>query len=122
MTIAACYLSSEGVVLGADSTTTMFVASPGPHPGGAEHHFNFAQKVFQIGSEGTLGMTMWGLGGVGATSYRTLIARFADDLVRQPPQSMQEIAVRWSGFFYGEYSAAYAPLLQRFQQLRGQQQ
>lgn len=58
MTIAACYLSSEGVVLGADSTTTMYVSAPGPHPTGGEHHFNFAQKVFQIGSEGTLGITM----------------------------------------------------------------
>jgi hypothetical protein len=29
MTIAACYLSPEGVVLGADSTTTMFFDQPG---------------------------------------------------------------------------------------------
>ena len=60
MTIAACYLSADGVVFGADSTTTMFV--PGPDASGTEHHYNFAQKVFQIGESSTLAMTMWGNG------------------------------------------------------------
>ena len=35
MTIAACYVSAEGVVFGADSTATMFVPGPGPNPSGA---------------------------------------------------------------------------------------
>jgi hypothetical protein len=60
MTIAACYLSAEGVVFGADSTTTMFVSGIGPGAPGAEHHYNFAQKVLQIGENSTLAMTMWG--------------------------------------------------------------
>lgn len=85
MTIAACYLSSEGVVLGADSTTTMYVTCPGPNPLQTEHHYNYAQKVFQIGKESTLGITMWGLGNLGETSYRTLIAEFADTLLSQYP-------------------------------------
>jgi len=46
MTIAACYLSGEGVVLGADSTTTMFVPAMDPGAPGADHHYNFAQKLF----------------------------------------------------------------------------
>ncbi len=117
MTIAACYLSSEGVILGADSTTTMFVAAPGSQPGGREHHFNFAQKVFQVGSEGTLGMTMWGLGSLPGTSYRTLITQFADDLSRQSAASMAEIAERWNLFFWGEYSKVFSVQLQRTQDL-----
>ena len=44
MTIAACYLAAEGVVFGADSTTTMFVSGIGPGTPGAEHHYNFARK------------------------------------------------------------------------------
>ncbi len=76
MTIAACYLSSEGVVFGADSTTTMFVAGRGPNATGSEHHYNYAQKIFQIGQNSTLAMTMWGLGNLGETSYRTLIAQY----------------------------------------------
>jgi 20S proteasome alpha/beta subunit len=39
VTIAVCYISPEGVVLGADSTTTY-----APHI-----HFNNSQKLFEIG-------------------------------------------------------------------------
>lgn len=104
MTIAACYLSSEGVVFGADSTTTMYVAAPSPSGRGAEHHFDFGQKIFQIGIDGTLGITTWGLGSLGAKSYRTLIAEFADEISCRPSLSMQGIAEYWSQHFWTEYS------------------
>ena len=94
MTIAACYLSAEGVVFGADSTTTMYVSGIGPGAPGSEHHYNFAQKVFQIGENSTLAMTMWGLGNLRNVSYRTLIAQFADTLVGQGAQSMNDVADR----------------------------
>jgi hypothetical protein len=120
VTIAACYLSSEGVVFGADSTTTMTVLRPGPIPVGTPHHFNFAQKLFQIGHESTLGITMWGLGNLLNSSYRTLIARFSDSLVTQPAKTMTEVADRWNTLFWAAYSTEYAAILQRVQQLRGQ--
>jgi hypothetical protein len=77
MTIAACYLSAEGVVFGAASTTTVTVFQPGPTPSGTWHHFNYTQKVFEIGQGSTLGITMWGLGNLAARISRTLIARCA---------------------------------------------
>jgi hypothetical protein len=120
MTIAACYLSAEGVVLGADSTTTMTVRRPGPTPIGTPHHFNFAQKVFEIGQNSTLAITMWGLGNLADSSYRTLIARFADDLTSHSPQTMQEVADRWNSFFWSAYSTEFTLVLQRVQQLQGQ--
>jgi hypothetical protein len=54
VTIAVCYVTPEGVVLGAASATL---------PGGF-HYFNFNQKVFEIGEpgRGTLGIATWGLG------------------------------------------------------------
>jgi hypothetical protein len=104
MTIAACYLSAEGVVFGADSTTTMFVSGIGPGAPGSEHHYNFAQKVFQVGENSTLAMTMWGLGNLRTVSYRTLIAQFADSLVGQGAQSMADVANRWNQFFWTAYS------------------
>lgn len=96
----------------------MFVAAPGPQSGGREHHFNFAQKIFQVGDSGTLGMTMWGLGSLPGTSYRTLIAKFADDLIRQPATSMSEIADRWNVFFWTEYSTVFSAQLQRTHDLQ----
>jgi hypothetical protein len=78
VTIAACYLTPEGVVFGADSTTTVGT------PGGLRH-YNYAQKIFEIGQPSTLGIVMWGMGGFPRRSHRTLIAQFADAL-RAGPQ------------------------------------
>lgn len=121
MTIAACYLSSEGLVFGADSTTTMYVSGPKPEVPGTIHHYNYAQKIFQIGENSTLAMTMWGLGNLRDTSYRTLIAQFADAITVQGVKSMGEVADSWNQFFWNAYSSELGDLLQRSQQLHQQQ-
>lgn len=121
MTIAACYLSAEGVVFGADSTSTMFVAGPGPGGlGGSDHHYNFAQKIFEIGRQSTMAMTMWGLGNLFQVSYRTLIAQFADGLLGHPATAMPDVAARWNTFFWNAYTTQLAPILQRVQALQAQ--
>jgi hypothetical protein len=117
MTIAACYVSNEGVVFGADSTTSVQV----PGSPGNLHHFNYAQKIFQIGPRGTLGIVMWGLGGLGKeASHRTLIARFADQLDAWHPATVQQVAESWGAFFWQSYSAwpQRQQALARIQQLK----
>src|SRR4051812_42406110 len=99
MTIAACYLSSEAVVFGADSTATFVLPTP-PGQVPRMRHYNFAQKIFEIGEPSSLGVVIWGLGSLETLSYRTLFARFADDLGRSPPLAdMAAVAARWSEFF-----------------------
>lgn len=117
MTIAASYLSTEGVVFGADSTSTMFVPGPTPNHLGSDHHYNFAQKIFQIGESGSLGITMWGLGSLPTKSYRTLIAELDDELSRNPPTTMQDVADRWTQTFWIEYSNQYQWVLDRVSDL-----
>jgi len=101
MTIAMCYLSPEGVVLGADSTASI------NYPGGF-HYFNHAQKLFRIGENGSLGILTWGLGEIGQTSYRTLIAELADDLEVTPAATLQLVAERWANLFWSRYTQALA--------------
>lgn len=75
MTIAAAYLTSEGVVLGSDSTTTyMFNGQP------EKQLLNHAQKIFEVGAPGTgrLGLCTWGNARVGTASHRTIASRLAD--------------------------------------------
>lgn len=96
MTIAMCYVSPEGVVLGADSTATQTLKR-------GWHFYNNAQKVFEIGENGTLGLATWGLSGLGDVSYRTLVARFADKLASEPPASVADAARRWRDFFWKAY-------------------
>jgi hypothetical protein len=72
MTIAAAYLVSDGVVFGADSTTTVSDSN-----GSVVQLLNHAQKVFEIGEpgKGRYGIATWGAGVVGHLSHRTLVAR-----------------------------------------------
>jgi hypothetical protein len=102
MTIAACYLSPEGLVFGADSTSSVLMQSG---PGTVAFHFyNHNQKVFQIGEKSTLGVVTWGLGGLGTLSHRTLLAQLADDLQAKPPATMADVANRWATLFWGAYT------------------
>lgn len=116
MTIAACYLSLEGVVFGADSTTTITL---GTGTSTVVRHYDFAQKIFQVGEISTLGVVTWGLGGLPNRSYRTLIAQFADKLRSSPSLAdMKAVATGWSDFFWKEYSTALSAELARTQALK----
>jgi hypothetical protein len=87
VTIAAAYLTSDGVVLGADSTTTVIAS------GGVVQLFNCGQKVFEIGKDSRLGLCTWGAGSLAGTSHRTLVARLADriDLSRVTVQEATNV-------------------------------
>lgn len=110
MTIAACYVSPEGVVLGADSTSTYGSAE-------SPHYYNNGQKLFEIGKDSTLGLVTWGLGGLQISSHRTLVALLADDLKANPPATLEDVANRWCEQFWIAYQAA--PSVQYFNDLAG---
>ncbi len=67
MTIAAAYLTSEGVVFGTDSTTTIIVP-----PQSVNQLFNYAQKTFEVGEHSRLAICTWGAGSINRISHRTL--------------------------------------------------
>jgi hypothetical protein len=74
MTLAVCFLTPEGVVLGADSAITYMA------PSGGERYLSHAQKVFQVDDAGTLAVATFGAGSLASTSYRTVIARLGDEM------------------------------------------
>lgn len=114
MTIAVCYLSPEGLVLGADSTSTYLV-------GAAPHYFNHAQKIFEIGEGSTLGIVTWGLGGLAIDSHRRLVAVLADDLEKKPAKDVAEVAARWVDQFWSAYQSALAGPIAQCKTLSGKQ-
>ncbi len=109
MTIAACYVSREGVVLGSDSTTT-FTLEP-------NHYLNHAQKIFEIGENSTFGVVTWGHGRLQDVSYRTFTGHIADDLQKMPPQSVQDVAERWGRLLWPEYQASFTAKIARAKEL-----
>jgi hypothetical protein len=110
MTIAACYVSPEGIVLGADSTST--------YGDLGELHYNNAQKLFEIGENSTLGIVTWGLGGLQVSSHRTLVAALADDLKNTPAASVLDAATRWGDVFWAAYSDPSCPIAPFIQQCK----
>jgi hypothetical protein len=96
MTIAACYVSPEGVAFGADSTTTY----PTQH---GNHYLNHSQKLFEIGEQSTLALVTWGLGGLAVKSHRMLVALLGDDLAANRPADVTDVANRWARQFFAEY-------------------
>lgn len=114
MTIAACYVSDEGVVLGADSTSTYSF-----FPSGLTRHLDNAQKIFEIGEMGSsLGIVTWGRGGLPDLSYRQMVAELSDELLNRPPVSVQEAAERFRDRFWHEYSTRLSTDITAFQTLR----
>lgn len=77
MTIAAAFVTEEGVVLGADSTTTVIFRETG-----REKFYNNAQKVFEIGVPGQsrFGLVTYGDGKLGKLSHRTVVARLSEKI------------------------------------------
>jgi hypothetical protein len=107
LTIAACYVSPEGIVLGADSTSTYSGQK------GQQHYYNHAQKLFELSNSpetGTIAVVTWGLGGLHVNSHRTLLSKLSDDLQKTPAKSMKDIADRWSAQFWSAYSDPNCPI------------
>jgi hypothetical protein len=102
MTIAACHVSPEGVVLGADSATTL----TSDHQGTC--HLDYAQKLFEVGPEGSsVGLVTWGLGQVGQESHRTVAAEVGFKHEANPYESMSAMASGLATAFWERYIAAY---------------
>jgi len=89
LTIAAAYLVSEGVVFGADSTTSISINSP--EGSGVLQLLHHAQKVFEVGENSRLGVCTWGAGSIGRFSHRTIIAQLADK-VEDDTFTIEEVA------------------------------
>jgi len=112
MTIAACYLSDEGVVLGADSTVTMYVESS--DTGIAMHHYDFAQKIFEFGDRGsTAAVLFWGLADLGKKSLRTFVAEVADEANDRKLGSLPEVSSLIASMFWADYRDAFAGPMER---------
>jgi hypothetical protein len=114
MTIACAYLVSEGVVFGADSTTTVAVPGP-PGQGGVTQLLNHAQKLFSVGpmdefhpslSKAKMAVSTWGAGRVGQTSHRTLVSRLSDEVVKHPEWMVAEAANHLTHLVQGAASEA----------------
>lgn len=103
MTIAAAYLTSEGVVLGTDSTATI-----SSQDGKVSQILNYTQKLFEVGENSRFAICTWGAGQIGDVSHRTLIARLGDkvDLNKTPVNEAVQMFIDIVLHEYGDWGKA----------------
>lgn len=106
MTVCVAVKGGEGLILAADSTTTVHDAQ-----GGVVKTYDYASKVAQI-RDYPIGIFSWGMGGLGARSIQSLVMEFEHDL--PPVQSaenfkVKEIADQLFKFFKQRYDAQPTP-------------
>src|SRR4051794_16224534 len=80
MTIAICLKVNDGLVLAADSASTLIRQDPATGEAEVINVYYNANKVFNLRKGLPIGATTWGVGNIGNTSISTLIKDFRDRL------------------------------------------
>ncbi len=110
MTIAVALKVNDGLVLAADSASTIMAGGNG---GDVVNVYNHADKIFNLHKGLPIGLMTWGLGGLGGSSISTLAKdlrrRFTKPLeehatwhLDKESYSILEVADRVKTFFYDE--------------------
>lgn len=114
MTIALTLKVNDGVVLAADSASTLV----GSAPNSVVNVYNNANKIFNLRKGLPVGLITWGLGGIGGASISTLAKDLRRRFVGDDPAhadwhldpsayTVKEVADRVQEFMYDEQ---YAPV------------
>ena len=117
MTIAISLKVHDGVVLAADSASTLFGIDPSSGHSGVVTIYNTANKVFNLYKGLPIGCITWGSGSIGNASISTLTKDLRRRFMGEDPEhadwgldpdkySIESIAKRARQFFYEEL---YAP-------------
>jgi hypothetical protein len=110
MTIATCLVLPEGVIFGADSTTSIEI-------GTGYHYLNHNQKIFEVGRESSLAVMTWGISSFQDLSHRTMIAWLGDKFAVTPPISVKEATEAFSQLVWDAYNDRFAKELAKIREL-----
>jgi hypothetical protein len=114
MTIAISLKINDGLVLAADSASTVMAQIPGQQISGVLNVYNNANKIFNLYKGLPIGAITWGGGSIGAASIATIIkdlrARFTtgkdapDDSwrINKDSYTIEQVATRFRAFVYEE--------------------
>jgi len=103
MTIAACHVSPEGVVLGTDSTTTLVKGNPQE-----VCHFDHAQKIFEVGPSGSsVALATWGTGDIDGKSHRLIAHTLGSAIHSKSLTTMETIANELAEIVWNRFSSAF---------------
>lgn len=114
MTIAISLKVNDGLVLAADSASTMILQDPATGNTGVSNVYNNANKVYCLHKELPIGAITWGSGSIGPSSIATLAKDFRkliteeDSYIVDPENyTVEEIAHKFYKFMYVD---SYLPI------------
>jgi hypothetical protein len=121
MTVALTLKVNDGLVLAADSASTLTSAQPGA-PATVINVYNNANKAFNLRKGLPIGLVTWGLGSISETSIETLAKDLRQRFAGEDPSHMgwhldedtytiAEVAARVREFMHDEKFAAAAAAL-----------
>jgi hypothetical protein len=119
MTIAISLKVNDGLVLAADSASTLSGIDPAGGPSGVSNVYNNANKIYSLRKGLPIGGMAWGVGGIGGSSILTLAKDLRQRLAgndRDCPEwklnedtyTIEEVAAKSREFLYEE---RYRPLM-----------
>lgn len=113
MTIAISLKVNDGLVLAADSASTLMGQGPNGEPTGVVNVYNHANKIFNLRKGLPIGAITWGAGSIGTSSISTLAkdlrrrflgleAGYEDWHIDPENYAIKGIAERVKDFMYGD--------------------
>lgn len=116
MTIAISLKVNDGLVLAADSATTLIDQNPDTGEAGVVNVYNHANKVFNLVKGLPIGVITWGAGAIGSASISTLVKdlrkRLTDDATLDGKYEIEEVASIFREFIFEEQ---YVPAFKKWQ-------
>jgi hypothetical protein len=89
MTISVCLTVNDGLVLAADSATTLDL------PGGDKQIYNHADKIFNLFKGLPVGAVTWGLGSIGNASMATVAKDFRQLITDSSSNDPSHVVAPW---------------------------
>lgn len=119
MTVAISLKVHDGLVLAADSASTLSGVDPAGGQSGVANVYNNANKIFNLKKGLPIGGMAWGLGGIGGASIATLAKdlrmRFAGDdrdhpewKLNEDAYTIEDVATKAREFLYEECYKPFA--------------
>lgn len=114
MTIAISLKVNDGLVLAADSASTLIGQEPTGEPTGVVNVYNHANKIFNLRKGLPVGAVTWGSGGIGISSISTLAKDSRRRFMGEEPgyedwkldpnsYTIEQVANRVQEFMYGDH-------------------
>ncbi|MFW5782517.1 MAG: hypothetical protein ACOCWO_04430, partial [Candidatus Muiribacteriaceae bacterium] len=111
MTIAISIKVNEGIVLAADSASTVFGKDPKTQQEGIVNTYNNTNKIFNLRKDWPIGMITWGAGSLGPLSISVIAKNFRNNFSERNGSekcNVKQTADKYFDYIKEKYNESFA--------------